>query len=148
MSNSYAPGSMLATPAWCRSKCRSEGVIVLYKSCNGVRDDISDGFRAGCSNGDRLPSTLGPGPIVFVGSLTGPAGIPACMYLAKEELTGIIAAARAPPNKARRLIRPGIFSDIVFLFSCITHGYLTSAPPLRSSTTNIFLAGIIIGNNQ
>src|SRR5205823_1431903 len=62
---------MAGTPAWWRSKWRSAGVTIPYKSCSGARElpwALPAGMRRGRSNGERRPSSLRGAPGTLVGS--------------------------------------------------------------------------------
>ena len=83
-------------PPWCRSKCRSAGVMVPRRSCSGVRDDVELGSRRGSTKGERSPRSLGSGPGRRVVSM-------ACCAAA-----GTAAAPTAPavPASTSRRVRP------------------------------------------
>src|SRR5688572_18673272 len=90
--------------------------MVPYRSCNGVRDEVSEGFFTGFSNFERVPISPGGGPSTFVGSLIfNSAWVMAfCTTCPYDDFNNTTAAVAAPPNKIRRL--NGLLS--LFSFSC------------------------------
>jgi hypothetical protein len=102
----------------------------------GPLEEISDGLRKGFSNGERLPTV--PGGALHFCRINRHLSY---LYIfRKRSCTGTIAAANAPPSNLRRLI---LFRFACrFSFGCSIVIILLHFPPLRSSTTNNFLAGI------
>ena len=55
----YRAGSMVGTVAWCRSKCRSDGVMIHSSASSGVRDEpgiSGDGLAGPARRPVRIPA--------------------------------------------------------------------------------------------
>src|SRR5688500_14639604 len=133
MTRRCAAGSIVGTPAWCLSKCRSDGVIVPVRVCNGVME-LPTGFPTGlrpvgAANGDRTPTADVGVPMSRAcvappgGTTAGAVGGAACL-VCDEATVGTDVAMTEHPVPAIHLFASmreiSIVNDYILrLFTCI-----------------------------